>query len=108
MPPTESERDLRIAIVGGDRRTIRDLQTTRSIRHFASRRAAGTGELRRLQTALRSGLYDVLILFTRFLGHSMARAAKQIAHAVGVPVRMVSSGRSQLVRLLREPNLAAG
>ena len=57
--------------------------------YFQARRFGGNGELRRLETALRSGTIDRVVILARWNGHSATTKVRRLCKSRGVPVTFV-------------------
>ena len=92
-PPTGSALSprsrLRAAVLGGDGRSRRHHPAGAFVRVYPSTRYGGNGGLRALEASLRAGGVDVLVLLTRWVGHSASNKIMKLCRQLGVPVRVV-------------------
>lgn len=80
---------LRAAVLGGDGRSQRHHPAGAVVRVYPSTRYGGNGGLRALEASLRAGGVDLLVLLTRWVGHSASNKIMKLCRQLGVPVRVV-------------------
>lgn len=73
-------RGMNVAVVGGDERAER-LSWPRHVEVdcYQSSNFGGDGQLKRLKNALAAGRYDLVVLLTRWIGHSMTACVRNEA-----------------------------
>ncbi len=80
----------RVALMGGDsRQTARWDGLGEAIIFFQAPRYGGNGELRRLQSALRAGSFDLVVILARWNGHSATKQVRAICKRLGIPVQVL-------------------
>ncbi len=80
---------LRVAVLGGDaRQEGRWLELGTPV-YSQARRFGGNGELRRLESALRSGAIDRVVILARWNGHSATTKVRRLCRNRGVPVTVI-------------------
>jgi hypothetical protein len=90
-----------VAVIGGDGRRFRPLLADGvDVRVCASSKHGGNGRLHSVLFAIRAGSIDLVILLTRWLGHSESRAVVDACRAGGVPVRIIAGGMTSAARAL--------
>ena len=76
-----------IALVGGiANRVAHDIEIDGKVRHFASSKEGGAGELRRLLASIKSGGLDEVWILICWIGHSESRAIEKACRKHGIPV----------------------
>ncbi|MBL8618294.1 MAG: hypothetical protein JNM72_21955 [Deltaproteobacteria bacterium] len=80
---------LRAAVLGGDGRSRRHHPAGAVVRVYPSTRYGGNGGLRALEASLRAGGVDLVVLLTRWVGHSASNKIMKLCRQLGVPVRVV-------------------
>lgn len=83
-------RQRRVAVLGGDGRFDRHALSGCRVRVFQGRRAGGNGPLRRLESALRAGGVDHVIILARWNGHSATARVRRLCRQFGVPFEVRS------------------
>ncbi len=90
-----------IAVIGGDGRRFRPLRADGvEVRVCASSKHGGNGRLHSVLAAIRTGSIDLVILLTRWLGHSESHTIVEACRAACVPVRTVAGGMTSAARAL--------
>ena len=79
----------RVAIFGGDARQQDRWNELGTPSFFQARRFGGNGELRRLESALRAGGFDHVVILARWNGHSATTKVRRLCKRRGVPVTVV-------------------
>lgn len=80
---------LRVAVLGGDARQQGRWCELGTPTYFQARRFGGNGELRRLESALRAGTFDHVVILARWNGHSATTKVRRLCRSRGVPVTLV-------------------
>ena len=80
---------LRVAVLGGDARQQRRWSELGTPVFFQGQRFGGNGQLRRLESALRSGTIDQVVILARWNGHSATAKVRRLCRSRGVPVTLV-------------------
>lgn len=90
----------RIAIVGGrGASTTLDRFGDRVVL-YGSRGDAGTGPARRLEAALRTGTYKLVVVLARWIGHSTFEQVRRACRASGTRLIVWPNGLSSLAQHL--------
>ncbi len=84
-----SHRATRVAVLGGDGRFTAERLSGCRVRVFPARRYGGNGPLRRLETALRSGSIDQVLILARWNCHSATRRVLRICRRLDVPFEII-------------------
>ena len=79
----------RVAVFGGDARQAAKWSSLGEPVFFCGRRYGGNGELRRLESALRAGSLDRVVILARWNGHSATVRVRRLCRLRGVPVVVV-------------------
>lgn len=79
----------RVAVLGGDARQEGRWSDLGIPVYFQARRFGGNGELRRLESALRAGAIDHVVILARWNGHSATTKVRRLCRSRGVPVTLV-------------------
>lgn len=82
-------RPARVAVVGGDGRFRPEALPGCRVRVFQARRYGGNGPLRSLESAIRSGGVDQVLILARWNGHSATRRVLRLCRQLRVPVEIV-------------------
>lgn len=88
-----------VALVGGDGRRRLHHNDCR-ISTFPSARDGGNGDVKRLLAAVAGGTIDVVILMTRWLGHSTSHAVTAACKRHDVALRFCTGGMSAARRMI--------
>jgi hypothetical protein len=80
---------LRVAVLGGDARQQGRWSELGTPTYFQARRFGGNGELRRLESALRAGTFDHVVILARWNGHSATTKVRRLCRSRGVPVTLI-------------------
>lgn len=80
----------RIAVFGGDGRHDPLSPLAGKVRYFASPGDGGNGDTRRLETAIRAGGVDLVIIVTRWQSHGAANHIYRLCRQLGVRVERAS------------------
>ncbi len=78
----------RVAILGGDGRQADRWTGLGKVVHFQARGDGGNGELRRLLAALRSGRIALVVILSRWNGHSATTAVRKLCKKHGIRVEV--------------------
>lgn len=78
----------RIAVLGGDGRPHARADVQCDVRYFPSSGNGGNGGARRLESALRAGGIDLVLILTRWNGHEVTRRIRRLCRQLGVPVEI--------------------
>ena len=79
----------RVALMGGDGRNAGRLAGLGEITVFQSPQDGGNGELRRLLSALRGGVIDLVVILTRWNSHSATKQVRKLCKQLKIPVQVV-------------------
>lgn len=79
----------RVAIFGGDARQAERWLDLGEPVFFRARRYGGNGELRRLESALRAGALDRVVILARWNAHSATVRVRRLCKGRGVPVTVI-------------------
>ena len=80
----------RVAVLGGDGRFDKRTLPQCRVRIFQARRFGGNGPLRCLETALKAGGVDQVVILARWNGHSATIRVRRLCRQLGVPVEVRS------------------
>lgn len=87
-----------VYLVGGDSRSTAGFPPHVAMRHFGSTQFGGNGCLKRVLDGLRTGRVDLVVLLTRWIGHSAAREVRDACSVRGIRLLVVPGGRSSAIR----------
>jgi hypothetical protein len=90
----------RVAVVGGDERVERTpWPRSHEVTCYQSSKFGGDGQLTRLKNALAANKYDIVVLLTRWIGHSMTACVRNEAKC---KVVFWPTGYGALAKALKE------
>jgi hypothetical protein len=67
---------------------------------FASKREGGSRTNKTLCARIKKGHYEIIIVLTKFIGHSLTNNLRKACRDMGADVRFVNGGRTALIREL--------
>lgn len=82
----DSNRRLRVAVLGGDGRFQPRRFPTARVRVYQSPGDGGNGDVRCLKRSIKAGGVDLVILLARWNSHSATRGVRKLCRALGIPV----------------------
>lgn len=90
-----------VLVVGGDGRGFaRQPHIDVAIRVCASSKYGGNGRLNGALTAIRHGRFELVVVLSRWLGHSEFAAVASACRAAGVPILVIAGGMTSAARAL--------
>lgn len=83
----QSQRRRRIAVFGGDGRRHPYAESQGDVRYFPSTGNGGNGGVKQLEASLRAGGIDLVLVLTRWNGHSATKVIRQLCRQLRVPIQ---------------------
>lgn len=84
-PSNKSQPRKRIAVFGGDGRRHPYAESQGDVRYFPSPGNGGNGGVKRLEESLKSGGIELVLVLTRWNGHSATKRIRRLCAQLGVP-----------------------
>lgn len=89
-----------VAVVGGDGGRAMPPLTGWEVRRYSSGRYGGHGPINKLIAAIERGSVALVVLLTRWMGHSESDRIRRACRAAGVRCLLAPGGSSSVGRLL--------
>lgn len=83
----QSQSRRRIAVFGGDGRRHPEAESQGDVRYFPSPGNGGNGGVKQLEASLKARGIDLVLVLTRWNGHSATKVIRQLCRHLGVPIR---------------------
>mgnify|MGYP003375270772 CR=1 FL=1 len=84
---SQSQSRRRIAVFGGDGRPHPYAESQGDVRYFQSPGNGGNGGVKQLEASLRAGGIDLVLVLTRWNGHSATKSIRRLCSQLGVPIQ---------------------